>query len=155
KLKVSAKIPKAPVITPNLTPPTTSSNPTSNTKDKTTNDGDKPTDGSTDGTTDIRDAGVSDQVWEQLQKDKNKELQEKKELSRLKKAQQDARDADRERLVRQILAEEEKRKQIEARKAKLMHKGVCPVGYQWIKQDGGFRCAGGSHWMSDGEVDRM
>ncbi|RGP72651.1 hypothetical protein FLONG3_6659 [Fusarium longipes] len=103
----------------------------------------------------IRDAGVSDEVWEQLQKDKEKENQDAGELRRLRKAQQTARDGDREKLVRKILAEEKKRKEIEARKAKLMHMGRCPVGYQWIKQDGGFRCAGGSHWVSDSEVDKM
>ncbi|KAH7178771.1 P-loop containing nucleoside triphosphate hydrolase protein [Fusarium sp. MPI-SDFR-AT-0072] len=104
----------------------------------------------------IRDAGVSDEVWEQLQKDKEREAKDEEEFRHLKKAQQNAKDADREKLVRQILAEEEKRKKIKARKAKLMKMGVCPVGYEWIKQSaGGFRCAGGSHWMSDEAVDKM
>ncbi|KAL3607379.1 hypothetical protein FPOAC2_02363 [Fusarium poae] len=155
KPKIATPIPRAPVITPNRAPPTTSSKSTSNPKDTKTGDGEKATDESNDGTTDIRDAGVSDQVWEQLQKDKEKELQEKKELSRLKKAQQDASDADRERLVRQILAEEERRKQIEARKAKLMQMGICPAGFQWVKQNGGFRCTAGGHWISDEQVDGM
>ncbi|KAF4954475.1 hypothetical protein FGADI_5254 [Fusarium gaditjirri] len=104
----------------------------------------------------IRDAGVSDEVWEQLQKDKEQEAKDEEEFRRLKKAQQNAKDADREKLVRRILAEEEKRKKIEARKAKLMKMGICPMGFQWIKQSGGgFRCAGGSHWMSDEAVDMM
>ncbi|KAG9497512.1 hypothetical protein J7337_010373 [Fusarium musae] len=103
----------------------------------------------------IRDAGVSDEVWEQLQKDKEQEAKDEEEFRRLKKAQRNASDADREKLVRRILAEEEKRKKIEARKAKLMKMGACPAGFQWIKQSGGYRCAGGSHWMSDGDVDKL
>lgn len=103
----------------------------------------------------IRDPGVSDEVWEQLQKDKEKESQEKKELHRLKKAQKDASDADRERLVREILAEEDRRKQIEAKKAKLQRMGICPAGYHWIKQGDGYRCAGGAHWVPNEAIDKM
>ncbi|KAF9765394.1 hypothetical protein IL306_002338 [Fusarium sp. DS 682] len=104
----------------------------------------------------IRDAGVSDEDWEQLQRDKEQEAKEEEEFRRLKKAHQNAKDADREKLVRQILAEEEKRKKIEARKTKLMSMGICPAGFQWIKQSGGgYRCAGGSHWMSDDDVDKL
>jgi hypothetical protein len=25
--------------------------------------------------------------------------------------------------------------------------GVCVAGFTWIKQSGGYRCAGGSHWV--------
>ncbi|RTE73245.1 hypothetical protein BHE90_012334 [Fusarium euwallaceae] len=103
----------------------------------------------------IRDPGVSDAVWEQLQRDKEKEAQEEKKLRRLKEAQKDASDADRERLVREILAEEERRKKVEAQKAKLKMMGICPAGYHWIKQDGGYRCAGGSHWIPNEDMDKL
>ncbi|KAI8655251.1 hypothetical protein NCS57_01273400 [Fusarium keratoplasticum] len=103
----------------------------------------------------IRDPGVSDEVWEQLQRDKEKEAQEEKELHRLKKAQKDASDADRERLVREILAEEDRRKQIEAKKAKLQRMGICPAGYHWIKQGDGYRCAGGAHWVPNEAIDKL
>ncbi|UPL02680.1 hypothetical protein LCI18_013614 [Fusarium solani-melongenae] len=103
----------------------------------------------------IRDPGVSDEVWEQLQRDKEKEAQEAKELHRLKKAQKDASDADRERLVREILAEEDRRKQIEAKKAKLQRIGICPAGFQWIKQGDGYRCAGGAHWVPNEAIDKL
>ncbi|KAF2669715.1 P-loop containing nucleoside triphosphate hydrolase protein [Microthyrium microscopicum] len=46
------------------------------------------------------------------------------------------------------IAREEKRKEEEAQR-KLRDIGVCPVGYRWIKQEGGYRCAGGSHFVSD------
>ncbi|KAJ4320700.1 hypothetical protein N0V84_005764 [Fusarium piperis] len=110
--------------------------------------------GPADGKT-IRDPGVSDAVWEQLQRDKEKEAQEEKELHRLKKAQKDASDADRERLVREILAEEDRRRKVEARKAKLQRQGICPAGFNWIKQDGGYRCAGGAHWVPNEAIDKL
>lgn len=102
-----------------------------------------------------RDAGVSDAVWEQLQKDKEKEAQDDEKLRQLKKAQQNAKDADRERIVREILAKEEERKKVEAKKKKLMSLGICPAGFQWTKQSGGYRCGGGAHWLSDDEIDKM
>ena len=47
--------------------------------------------------------------------------------------------------------EMERRKEQEAQK-KLREMGVCPVGFPWIKQAGGYRCAGGSHWVGDGQL---
>lgn len=35
---------------------------------------------------------------------------------------------------------------------KLRHMGVCPVGYRWIKQAGGYRCAGGGHFVTDSQL---
>jgi hypothetical protein len=103
----------------------------------------------------IRDAGVSDEVWEQLQRDKEKEDRDDEELRRLKQAQRTAMDADRERLMREILAEEDKRKKMEEAKSKLKNIGICPAGFHWIKQNGGYRCAGGFHWVSDEQVAKM
>lgn len=103
----------------------------------------------------IRDPGVSDAVWEQLQRDKEKEVQQEKELQRLKRAQKDASDADRERLVREILAEEDRRRKAEAQKAKLQMMGICPAGFHWIKQDDGYRCAGGAHWVPIEAMDKL
>lgn len=51
---------------------------------------------------------------------------------------------------RKALEEEErKRRQEEAVQKKLQDLGVCPVGYRWIKEGSGYRCAGGSHFMSN------
>lgn len=36
--------------------------------------------------------------------------------------------------------------------AKLQRLGVCVQGYAWIKMEGGYRCRGGSHWVSDSEL---
>ncbi|EMT74599.1 P-loop containing nucleoside triphosphate hydrolase protein [Fusarium oxysporum II5] len=158
KPTAASEIAKALTNTPMFTPPAMTTNATTVTQEKEEEEKEEPEEELPAITVPhgIRDAGVSDEVWEQLQKDKEREAKDEEEFRRLKKAQQNAKDADREKLVRQILAEEEKRKKIEARKAKLMKMGVCPVGYDWIKQSaGGFRCAGGSHWMSDEAVDKM
>ncbi|KAF5247275.1 hypothetical protein FANTH_6532 [Fusarium anthophilum] len=154
KPTAASEIAKALTDTPTFTPPTMTTNFTTVAEEKEEEEPEEELPAITvpHG---IRDAGVSDEVWEQLQKDKEQEAKDEEEFRRLKKAQQNASDAEREKLVRRILAEEEKRKKIEARKAKLMSMGVCPMGFQWIKQRGGFRCAGGSHWMSDGDVNNL
>ncbi|KAF5983131.1 hypothetical protein FBULB1_3920 [Fusarium bulbicola] len=136
KPTAASEIAKALTDTPTFTPPTTTTNFTTVAEGKEEEEPEEELPAITvpHG---IRDAGVSDEVWEQLQKDKEQEAKDEEEFRRLKKAQHNASDAEREKLVRRILAEEEKRKKIEARKAKLMSMGVCPMGLQWIKQSGG------------------
>ncbi|KAF5703877.1 NFX1-type zinc finger-containing protein [Fusarium mundagurra] len=133
KPTAASEIAKALNDMPSFTPPTTTTNATTVTEEQEEEEPEEELPAITvpQG---IRDAGVSDEVWEQLQRDKEQEAKDEEEFRRLKKAQQNASDADREKLVRKILAEEEKRKKIEARKAKLMKMGVCPAGFQWIKQ---------------------
>jgi hypothetical protein len=154
KPTAASEIAKALTDIPTFTPPATTTNVTTVTEEQEEEEPEEELPAITvqQG---IRDAGVSDEVWEQLQRDKEQEAKDEEEFRRLKKAQRNASEADREKLVRKILAEEEKRKKIEARKAKLMKMGACPAGFQWIKQSGGYRCAGGSHWMSDGDVDKL
>ncbi|KLU92443.1 hypothetical protein MAPG_11387 [Magnaporthiopsis poae ATCC 64411] len=91
-----------------------------------------------------RDAGVSDEVWAQL------------ELDKKAARERDAayRQLERQALVRRLLEEEERRRKEAAEQARLMRIGRCPVGYAWIKQAGGYRCAGGSHFASDAEIER-
>ncbi|KAE9394090.1 P-loop containing nucleoside triphosphate hydrolase protein [Gymnopus androsaceus JB14] len=47
---------------------------------------------------------------------------------------------------------EEEKKEARAQ-TKLRQLGVCPVGYRWIKQAGGYRCSGGSHWVNDAALE--
>ncbi|TVY17684.1 NFX1-type zinc finger-containing protein [Lachnellula arida] len=49
-------------------------------------------------------------------------------------------------------AEEQRRKKEQQAQVKLRHMGVCVQGYAWRKQSGGYRCAGGSHFVSDGAL---
>ncbi|TVY43950.1 NFX1-type zinc finger-containing protein [Lachnellula occidentalis] len=49
-------------------------------------------------------------------------------------------------------AEDQRRKKEQQAQVKLRHMGVCVAGYVWRKQSGGYRCAGGSHFVSDGAL---
>lgn len=103
----------------------------------------------------IRDAGVTDEVWDQLQRDREAEDQKEQEYQDLLKAQQTAREEDRLKIVKRLLEEEERRrKEAEARK-KLETCGMCPAGFHWIKQSGGYRCAGGSHFVSEAALGQV
>ena len=109
---------------------------------------------------------MSDAVWNQLQKDKAQEEEQRRELIRLKEEEARLRNwlkkcadakhrhelAETERKRKEL---EEKRKREEMVQKKLMQMGRCPVGYSWIRQSGGYRCAGGSHWMSGGQVQKL
>jgi AAA+ superfamily predicted ATPase len=63
------------------------------------------------------------------------------ELARLEAAARAAAEAE--------LQRERKRQAVVA---KLRAMGTCEMGYCWIAQGGGFRCAGGSHFVSYGQV---
>ena len=57
------------------------------------------------------------------------------------------------RLERERRAVEEERRKEAAAQRKLRTLGVCVAGYRWIKQAGGYRCAGGSHYVSDAQLE--
>lgn len=38
---------------------------------------------------------------------------------------------------------------------KLKRAGVCVQGFRWVKKEGGYKCAGGSHFVSDGDIALM
>jgi hypothetical protein len=113
-----------------------------------------------------RDAGVSDEVWRQLQEDMHKAEEEEKERKRLEEEAEKLKewlkkcaDAKREAELREIERKKEElqeklRREAEER-AKLKRSGRCPMGYQWIKQSGGYRCAGGSHWVPDSQMKSL
>jgi SpoVK/Ycf46/Vps4 family AAA+-type ATPase len=129
-----------------------------------------------------RDAGVSDEIWEQLERDKHamvakereyRQLQEEKrqyeeqikEFIRAEKAAADeeerrvreqariAAEMERRRRDEELAAAERERQKQMERQKKLKVMGPCPMGYMWIKQASGYRCAGGSHMLSDANVD--
>lgn len=149
----------------------------------------------------IRDAGVSDATWVQLQADKKaaeiyaeraekkindqqqavkaaeeaeqklaaetKALQEiqaknEQEASELQRRREEARikeleaKAARERIEKELerrrKEEEEKKKQEAKVQTKLRQLGICPAGFRWIKQSGGYRCSAGGHRVTDAQL---
>ncbi|KAE9967806.1 hypothetical protein BLS_006160, partial [Venturia inaequalis] len=150
-----------------------------------------------------RDLGVSDEVWHQLQYDKQAAqireeqfqkllkaeresknnfnmLQQKEEASerqfqqavqqnqdqaalqeakRLREEERLEHEKERraleellEEIERKRQAEEEERKREAKAQEKLRTLGLCSAGFRWIKQASGYRCAGGSHFVSDSEL---
>ncbi|KAI0107176.1 P-loop containing nucleoside triphosphate hydrolase protein [Nemania sp. FL0031] len=146
-----------------------------------------------------RDPGVSDEVWQQLQRniaeakameqaresfiaaqEREYEIQRvaeearRKELQRLEEERRKA-DEKRRREIEELLRKEkermeaalkarreaeeklrkaqeeaEKKKRQEAMvQKKIRDMGICPQGFIWIKQGSGYRCAGGSHYLSN------
>lgn len=50
---------------------------------------------------------------------------------------------------------EEKRRLEEKAQQKLRTMGVCVQGFQWIKQATGYRCAGGAHYLSNEQLEKV
>jgi hypothetical protein len=129
-----------------------------------------------------RDPGVSYAVWEQLDRDKyavvakeqefrrlqeEKRLEEEriKELARAEKQAADNEERrireqervqaelERRRMEEELVAIERERERERKAQERLRTLGVCPAGYQWIKQLGGYRCGGGTHVVSDAQIE--
>lgn len=80
------------------------------------------------------------------------ELKRKQEQARRgERAARRAREKAMEELEK-IRLQEVKQKREEQVQAKLQQMGVCCAGYQWIKQSGGYRCAAGGHFISNGQL---
>lgn len=95
------------------------------------------------------------QRWEQKKARDEAEAQEikrKQEEARLQEraawAAQEKAKAELER-VRLQEARQKREKQVQS---KLRQMGVCVAGFQWIKQSSGYRCAGGIHFVSNGQL---
>lgn len=129
-----------------------------------------------------RDPGVSDAIWEQLERDKHAAVEREREYLRMQdeKRKEEANLAELRRAELAAMVEEERakieQKRIQAeidrrkkeeerlkveklrlvekeRQKKIRKLGPCPAGYMWIRQAGGYRCAGGSHFIDDSQVD--
>ncbi|KAF1955358.1 P-loop containing nucleoside triphosphate hydrolase protein [Byssothecium circinans] len=125
-----------------------------------------------------RDPGVSDAVWEQLELDKHAAIAREREylalqkqkwdeeqrIEALRRAEENAlheeekRRWEKERIEaelerrrqEEILKEAERKRQLELRaQQRLKELGPCPMGFRWIRQSGGYRCAGGLHWLPE------
>ncbi|KAK0239336.1 P-loop containing nucleoside triphosphate hydrolase protein [Armillaria nabsnona] len=84
---------------------------------------------------------------------KQQELKRQREAQRLEelraREERERREAE---LQARREAEEKARKEDQKAQAKLRQMGVCVAGYRWIKQDDGYRCAGGYHFVSNGDL---
>jgi len=82
---------------------------------------------------------------------------EQKKQEAIRAQQLAAQERDRIALIlKQRKEEKAKQEQREKKVQVTLHRmGKCPVGYQWIKQTSGYRCAGGSHVVSDQDLNRM
>lgn len=118
-----------------------------------------------------RDKGVSDAVWAELQIAKEAEakyieqcLAEEAERKRIEaeieaqlKAEQLEREAYEQKMremQQQRELEAEKKRQREKIQQKLRAIGNCPAGFVWHKCGGGWRCGGGSHFVSDSQLNK-
>ena len=87
------------------------------------------------------------------ERERREELQRKYEEEKRKAlAALRARREAEERRRKELEEAEKKRRQEEAVQKKLRDLGVCPMGFRWIKQDGGYQCQGGSHFMSNAQL---
>ncbi|KAL0261728.1 hypothetical protein SLS55_003158 [Diplodia seriata] len=98
------------------------------------------------------DAKKQERERMRLQRIEGKQRREEEEERRQKEIERKKRElAEVER--RRVRMEEDRRKEVKKKEC-LRRMGVCCMGYQWIKQKGGYRCAGGSHWVSDADLSR-
>lgn len=107
-----------------------------------------------------REDGVSDEDWERLDKDKDEAsyrrwLQEKHVPaleSQLKAAEKMKNETRIKKLQDQLTKAQEKVSEEEKIQKTLQAMSPCVAGYTWIRQEGGYRCRGGSHFVSDEEL---
>ena len=96
------------------------------------------------------DQAAVEEEWEEQSEDKKRETLEadeqlaKEEDERLAKLAQQAHDE----AVRKAAELERRQRQ------KLRQMTPCPVGFMWYKCGGGWRCGGGSHFVSDAALER-
>ena len=86
-------------------------------------------------------------------KDEIDDLKRKHEEERLRNlTMKRAKEAAEENL-RKAREEEARRRQEEARvQKKLREMSVCPAGFRWVKERSGYRCAGGAHFVPNGQL---
>ena len=56
--------------------------------------------------------------------------------------------------IKQLIESRKKEKSAEEERCQevLQQMGQCPLGFDWLKEDGGWRCAGGTHFVSDNDI---
>ncbi|KAJ7857548.1 P-loop containing nucleoside triphosphate hydrolase protein [Mycena leptocephala] len=84
---------------------------------------------------------------------RQEELKKQRELQRLRdlEAQRLRKQLEAEAKARHEAQENARKREAEAQK-RLQQMGVCVAGYAWTRVGAGWRCAGGSHYMTDGQL---
>ncbi|TYZ68458.1 hypothetical protein PybrP1_004317 [[Pythium] brassicae (nom. inval.)] len=88
-----------------------------------------------------RDPGVAEATWAELERAKRENEEMMRELKNA--ADRAAQEAAKRKLDEFVTAQK-----------KLQRIGKCPMGFAWLQVGGGWRCAGGSHFVSDAELQR-
>ncbi len=84
---------------------------------------------------------------------KLQEFKRRHEEARLKELVGRPAKAEADERLRKIREDAERKRKEELQvQVKLREMGVCVAGFRWIKQAGGYRCAGGSHFVSNSEL---
>ncbi|KAB8301571.1 hypothetical protein EYC80_003415 [Monilinia laxa] len=90
------------------------------------------------------------EVRNQAEREKQLRLRVEAHIRELKaKVERERIEQEREKRRLEEMERRQKEKEVQA---KLTRMGVCVAGFRWIKQGGGYRCAGGSHFVSDAEL---
>jgi len=93
-----------------------------------------------------------ERLLEELRKRLAEEQEEEKRLQQeLKLKQQE--ELERKRIEYEANRRREKERAAAAVQEKLRRIGNCPAGFKWTKQGGGWRCGGGSHFVSNKELN--
>ncbi|KAH8801454.1 ATPase, AAA family protein [Xylogone sp. PMI_703] len=95
---------------------------------------------------------VEEEIWCQLQQAKKEEIQRRAELDRLEEELRKAKSNNRNQLLAKCDAIRKEIQHDEEVQKALKEMGVCTMGYEWTKVSGGYRCKGGSHFVSDDKL---
>ncbi|KAG1740695.1 P-loop containing nucleoside triphosphate hydrolase protein [Suillus occidentalis] len=84
----------------------------------------------------------------------NEELMRQREAARIRELEAKAAREKALAALKKTQEEQARRRREEAQvQQKLRQMGVCVAGYRWIKQSEGYKCAGGSHFVSNAELN--
>lgn len=97
-----------------------------------------------------RIARQADEVRLQAKEELKRQLEQKRLQLEVERRKQESigREIENKRRAR-----EEVHRKEQANQQKLRVMELCIQGYRWIKQTGGYRCAGGYHWVTNAELD--
>ncbi|KAI1418419.1 P-loop containing nucleoside triphosphate hydrolase protein [Hypoxylon sp. FL1857] len=123
-----------------------------------------------------REPDVSDEIWKQLEADKKAAKKRKMDCNRLrnilarvageiesakttlstvpagsemcKRVEHRLRIAEEKYEKQRVALEEKEKEETREKEIQELLKGKCPLGFDWIRQESGYRCAGGSHYAT-------